>query len=207
MWNRCTHVLQKKFYSTISRTGNLKKWVVKNRLPLRIWIVTLLCSIFILLWFSFFVYMLCNIYYMIVIFILEIEGYWNYRLAQLPGGAPDTRVTYKVRWFLGSYHVVMSLQEAAMPLVGSHDVSRSVWTDAVMFVVPQSSTFMGTAFEDQHKPTWQSLAAWKLVEYLKYSTSYKHPNTFLFGWFMTPLFSAVSWFWLNTIIHRPEFCF
>lgn len=72
---------------------------------------------------------LCNIYCIIVIFILEIEGYWNNRLAQLPGGAPDTRVTYKVRWFLGSYHVVMSLQQV-LPLLGSRDVSRSVWTDA-----------------------------------------------------------------------------
>lgn len=93
--------------------------------------MALLCSIFILVWFRFLCLCLCNIYCMIVIFILEIEGYWNNRLAQLPGGAPDTRVTYKVRWFLGSYHVVMSLQEA-LPLLGSHDVSRSVWTDAVI---------------------------------------------------------------------------
>lgn len=115
----------KKCYSTNSRTCNLKKWVVKNRLSLYIWIVALLCSIFILVWFSFLCICLCNIYYMIVIFILEIEGYWNNRLAQLPGGAPDTRVTYKVCWFLGSYHVVMSLQDP-LPLLGSHDVSRSV---------------------------------------------------------------------------------
>lgn len=124
IWNWCTLVL-KKNYGVISGTDNLKKWVVKNRLPLSIWIVAYLCSIFILLWFSFCVCVcLYNIYYMIVIFILEIEGYWNNRLAQLPGGAPDTRVTYKVRWFLGSYHVVMSPQEA-MPL------SRKPWCQQI----------------------------------------------------------------------------
>ena len=129
--NRSTCILQKRINSTNSRTGNLKKWIVKSRLSLYIWIMALLCSIFVLVWFRFLCICLCNIYCMIVIFILEIEGYWNNRLAQLPGGAPDTRVTYKVRWFLGSYHVVMSLQEA-LPLLGSHDVSRSVWTDAVI---------------------------------------------------------------------------
>lgn len=65
---------------------------------------------------------LCYIYCIIVIFILEIEGYWNNRPAQLPGGSPDTRVTSKVRWTLGSYHVVMSLQEGP-PLRGSHSFS------------------------------------------------------------------------------------
>lgn len=74
---------------------------------------------------------LCYIYCIIVIFTSEIEGYWNNRPAQLPGGSPDTRVTSKVRWTLGSYHGVMSLQEGP-PLRGSHSFSQRMLADAVM---------------------------------------------------------------------------
>lgn len=156
-----------------------------------------------LVWCLFLCKCVCNIYCIIVIFILEIEGYWNNRLAQLPGGAPDTRVTYKVREFLGSCHVVMSLPKV-LPLPGSHGVSRSASTDAGCG--SSKSCFHESDFEDLPKPTWPSFAAWNLVEYLKYSASSKHPNTSLLGWFLT-LFSATSWFRLSLILHRPEFCF
>lgn len=52
----------KKIYDTISRTDNLKKWVVKNRLPLCIWIVAPLCSVFILLWLRFSCVYVCAIF-------------------------------------------------------------------------------------------------------------------------------------------------
>ena len=123
----------KRVNSTNSRTGNLRNGLLKTGYHY-IFGYWFFCSVFILVWFRFLYACLCNIYCMIVIFTLEIEGYWNNRLAQRPGGAPDTRVTYKVRWLLGSYHVVMSLQEA-LPLQGSHDASRSVWTDAVILLL------------------------------------------------------------------------
>ena len=156
-------------------------------------------SIFILVWFRFLYVCLCNIYCMIVIFTLEIEGYWNNRLAQLPGGAPDTRVTYKVRWLLGSYHVVMSLQEA-LPLQGSHDASRSAWTDTVILLLKVLLL-------------WELL--WGPVESCNVQVGW------VFKIFSLPLsiqthfclddpwvlYSLPCHDWLRIIVHRLQFCF